>query len=104
MSILSITFHSTENIKNDWENYLENELHRMVENLFDVEKYILSEVNSEMINEGKNTNLLLVFDDDEKRLDFLEIEMKNIEERITGKFGEEVMVFVTFLNPRKSRF
>lgn len=104
MSILSITFHSTENIKNDWENYLENELHQMVENLFDVEKYILSEVNSEMINEGKNTNLLLVFDDDEKRLDFLEIEMKNIEERITGKFGEEVMVFVTFLNPRKSRF
>ncbi|MPN29979.1 hypothetical protein SDC9_177436 [bioreactor metagenome] len=104
MSILSITFHSTENIKNDWENYLENELHQMVENLFDVEKYILSEVNSEMINEGTNTNLLLVFDDDEKRLDFLEIEMKNIEERITGKFGEEVMVFVTFLNPRKSRF
>lgn len=104
MSILSITFHSTENIKNDWENYLENELHQMVENLFDVEKYILSEVNSEMINEGNNTNLLLVFDDDEKRLDFLEIEMKNIEERITGKFGEEVMVFVTFLNPRKSRF
>lgn len=104
MSILSITFHSTENIKNDWENYLENELHQMVENLFDVEKYILSEVNSEMINEGNNTNLLLVFDDDEKRLDFLEIEMKNIEERITVKFGEEVMVFVTFLNPRKSRF
>ncbi|KMQ70839.1 DUF4286 family protein [Chryseobacterium koreense] len=104
MSILSITFHSTENIKNDWENYLENELHQMVENLFDVEKYILSEVNSEMINEGTNTNLLLVFDDDEKRLDFLEIEIKNIEERITEKFGEEVMVFVTFLNPRKSRF
>ncbi|WP_234111567.1 MULTISPECIES: DUF4286 family protein [Chryseobacterium] len=104
MSILSITFHSTENIKNDWENYLENELHQMVENLFDVEKYILSEVKSEMLSEGKNTNLLLVFDNGEKRQDFLEIELKNIEERIAGKFADEVMVFVTFLDPKTSRF
>ena len=57
-----------------------------------------------MINEGKNTNLLLVFDNEEKRDDFIEIELKNITERIESKFGENVMVFTTFLNPKKSRF
>ena len=104
MSVLSLTFHSTESITKDWENYLENNLHQMIENLMDVEKYILSEVQSEMINEGKNTNLLLVFDSDEKREDFIEIELKNITERIESKFGENVMIFTTFLNPKKSRF
>ncbi len=104
MSVLSITFHTTENIGNEWENYLENELHQMIENLMDVEKYILSEVESEMINEGKNTNLLLIFDNDEKREDFTEIELKNITEIIEAKFGENVMIFKTFLNPKKLRF
>lgn len=104
MSVLSLTFHSTENIKESWENYIESNLYPMIENLMDVEKYILSEVESEMINEGKNTNLLLVFDNTEKRQDFVEIEMRNIVERIEQHFGQEVMVFVTFLNPRRSKF
>ena len=104
MSFLSLTFHNTESINKEWENYLGNDLHQMIENLMDVEKYILSEVQSEMINEGKNTNLLLVFDNEEKRDDFIEIELKNITERIESKFGENVMVFTTFLNPKKSRF
>lgn len=104
MSVLSVTFHSTESISKEWENYLESDLHQMVENLMDVEKYILSEVQSDMINEGKNTNLLLVFNDDEKREDFVEIELKNITERIETKFGERVMVFTTLLNPKKVRF
>ena len=104
MSVLSLTFHTTENISLDWEIYMEKELHEMVENLIDVEKYILSEVHSEMINEGKNTNLLLVFDNDEKRQDFIEIELINITERIEGVFGENVMIFQTLLNPKKIRF
>ncbi|MBE2274595.1 MAG: DUF4286 family protein [Flavobacteriales bacterium] len=104
MSFLSLTFHNTESINEEWENYLGNDLHQMIENLMDVEKYILSEVQSDMINEGKNTNLLLVFDNEEKRDDFIEIELKNITERIESKFGENVMVFTTFLNPKKSRF
>jgi hypothetical protein len=99
---LSLTFHNTESINKEWENYLGNDLHQMIENLMDVEKYILSEVQSDMINEGKNTNLLLVFDNEEKRDDFIEIELKNITERIESKFGENVMVFTTFLNPKKS--
>ena len=103
MSFLSLTFHNTESINKEWENYLGNDLHQMIENLMDVEKYILSEVQSDMINEGKNTNLLLVFDNEEKRDDFIEIELKNITERIESKFGENVMVFTTFLNPKKQR-
>ena len=75
----------------------------MVENLIDVEKYILSEVESEMISEGKNTNLLLIFENEEKRQDFIEIELTNITERIQKAFGENVMIFKTHLNPKKSR-
>lgn len=104
MSILSITFHTTENKIKEWDLYLENELHQMVENLMDVYRYILSEVYSEMLNEGKNTNLFLWFDNDELRNQFMESELVNIEERILQKFGPELMIFATFLNPKKKRF
>lgn len=104
MSVLSLTFHSTSNIGASWDRYTENNLFEMIENLMDVEKYILSEVESDMINEGKNTNLLLVFDNNEKRQDFIEIELQNITERIENEFGNEVMVFVTLLNSKKQRF
>ena len=104
MSVLSVTFHTTENITKEWENYMNKDLHQMVENLIDAEKYILSEVESEMISEGKNTNLLLVFDTEEKRQDFVEIELINITDRIEAKFGENVMIFKTLLNPKNSRF
>ena len=103
MSILSLTFHTPANLVASWDEYIETDLENMVENLMDVEKYILSEVESEMISEGKNTNLLLIFDDAEKRHDFIEIEFKNITERIEAKFGQEIMIFETFLNPRKDR-
>lgn len=104
MSVLSLTFHTTESALKEWENYTQNELQLLVENLMDVEKYILSDVHSEMITEGKNTNLLLVFDNEELRSQFLENELVNITERIEGKFGDSVMIFNTFLNPVKSRF
>ena len=104
MSILSITFHTTEHKIADWNIYLESELHQMVENLLDVDKYILSDVHSEMLNEGKNTNLFLWFDNDELRSQFMESELVNLEERIAKKFGNEVMVFPTFLNPKQKRF
>lgn len=104
MSVLSITFHCPESHLEPWENYVNETLSLMTENLIDVEKYILSEVHSEMINEGKNYNLLLIFDTDELREQFLENELKNISERIEKEFGENVMIFKTFLNPRKVRF
>ena len=102
MSVLSLTFHSTENISNDWNLYMENNLLEMIENLIDVEKYILSEVQSEMISEGKNTNLLLIFDNDEKRQDFIEIELINITDRIESTLGENVMIFQIFRNPKNT--
>ena len=104
MSILSLTFHTPADLVGSWDEYIKTDLENMVENLMDVEKYILSEVESDMISEGKNTNLLLLFDDVEKRQDFLEIEFKNITERIEAKFGQDVMIFETFLNPKKNRF
>lgn len=104
MSVLSITFHSTASVSNEWNQYMETQLHQMIENLLDVEKYILSEVESEMISEGKNTNLLMIFDNEEKRQDFVEIEFTNISERVLKEFGENVMIFKTYLNPKKSRF
>lgn len=101
MSVLSLTFHSTSNISSSWDRYTENTLFEMIENLMDVENYILSDVESDMINEGKNTNLLLMFDNTEKRQEFIDIELKNITERIEDQFGDEVMVFVTLLNPKQ---
>ncbi|MGC4130581.1 MAG: DUF4286 family protein [Bergeyella sp.] len=104
MSVLSLTFHCTENYLREWEKYVDETLSIMAENLMDVEKYILSEVESEMIGEGKNFNLLLVFENDELRELFLDNEMKNIEERIEAGFGGNVMIFRTLLNPKKSRY
>lgn len=104
MSILSITFHTVESQLQTWEQYLENELMTLVENFIDVENYILSEVNTEMLTEGKNTNLLLIFESDEKRQEFTETELYNLSEIIARKFGENVMIFKTELNEKKSRF
>lgn len=101
MSILSITFHCTKNNLEAWENYMDETLVLMTENLMDVNQYILSEVHSDYIEEGKNYNLLLIFDNDELREDFIKSEMENIAERIEAKFGQEVMIFNTFLNPKK---
>lgn len=104
MSVLSITFHCTKNNLEEWENYIDETLILMAENLLDVNKYILSEVHSDYIDEGKNYNLLLAFDNDDLREDFVQSELKNIAERVEARFGTEVMIFNTFLNPRKTRF
>lgn len=103
MSVLSITFHCTKDNLEEWENYIDETLVLMTENLMDVEKYILSEVHSDFIEEGKNYNLLLIFENDGLREDFIKSELLNISERIEKKFGQEVMIFNTFLNPKKSR-
>ena len=103
MSLLSITFHATDNVLPKWEKYVDETLGLMAENLLDVDQYFLSEVESDMINEGKNFNLLLVFENKNLRNQFLESEFENIRERIEGKFGSEVMIFLTPLNPKKTR-
>ena len=104
MSILSITFHTTENQISNWELYIEIEFLKLIENLANIEKYILSEVDSEMISEGKNTNLLVFFGDTNLRNRFIENEMPDLERRIAKHFGSDVMIFTAFLNPKKQRF
>ncbi|MBM7419821.1 MULTISPECIES: DUF4286 family protein [Chryseobacterium] len=101
MSVLSITFHCINSSIDEWENYVDETLVLMAENLLDVDKYILSEVHSDFIDEGKNYNLLLIFDNEEKRTEFMESELLNISERIETKFGQDVMIFNTSLNPKK---
>lgn len=103
MSMLSITFHCTKDNLAEWEIYMDETLVLMAENLMDVNKYILSEVHSDYIGEGKNYNLLLLFDNQEVREDFVKSELQNISERIEMKFGQEVMIFNTFLNTKTSR-
>ena len=104
MSILSVTFHTVENQLENWNNFIQRDLVQMIDNLYDVEKYILSEVETKMLTEGKNTNLLLVFENQQKREEFVTTELLNISERIAQNFGENVMIFITNLNPLKQNF
>ena len=99
MSVLSVTFHTIESELQNWSNFVKTDLKKIIENLYDAEKYILSEVETEILTEGKNTNLLIVFENQQKREEFLSAELVNISERIAQKFGENVMIFVTKLNP-----
>lgn len=103
MSVLSLTFHCMKSNIKEWEKYVDETLILMTENLMDVDQYILSEVNSDYIEEGKNYNLLLIFSDDEKREEFTKSELLNITERIEIKFGDQIMIFNTSLNPIKKR-
>lgn len=103
MSVLSITFHTTIATQTEWEQYVNDTLILMAENLMDADHYILSEVHSDMVNEGKNYNLLLIFANDSLRSEFMESEMENIRERVAQKFGDQVMIFETFLNPIRQR-
>jgi hypothetical protein len=103
MSILSITFHTPEYLLEDWENFQRNTLEKLIENLIQVEKFILSEVQSDVLNEGKNTNLLLIFEDENLREEFVESEFLNLQHYVEKEFGEEVMFFKTYLNERKTR-
>ena len=104
MSLLSLTFHCPETHLEEWEKYVDETLVLLAENLMEVEKYVLSEVHTDMIDEGKNYNLLLFFEDKDLRDQFLENEFKNIQEHVEKEFGENVMIFQTFLYPKKSRF
>lgn len=103
MSILSITFHTIESQLINWDNFRKTSLEAQLENLSNVEKYILSEVETEMLTEGKNTNLLLVFENNQKRQEFSKTFLPNIAEEIASKFGDTVMIFKTELNPLKQK-
>lgn len=104
MSILSITFHTIESQLLLWQKFVDEELFQWLEDLNRAEKYILSEVESEMLTEGKNTNLLIIFDQIEKRNDFVQKEFSLLVEKISYRFGDAVMIFKTELNSIKKSF
>lgn len=104
MSILSVTFHTTEKALEDWNNFTERDLPIIINSFSEVKQYILSEIESDMVQEGKNTNLLLIFANDLLRKYFVDNELTHLSEMIIKRFGEEVMVFRTYLNPLKLRF
>lgn len=103
MSLLSITFHTIEEQITAWENYTEKHLYNIIETFSGVQKYIFSDVVTEMLSEGKNTNLFLEFSDEASRERFMTSELPFLHENITQKFGDTVMIFITPLNIKKSR-
>jgi hypothetical protein len=53
MSVLSITFHTVESELSNWEQYVDTELIELVENLYDVEKYILLKLKPKCLQKAK---------------------------------------------------
>lgn len=96
MAILSITFHTEENKIPEWNEYLKKELIPNLESLN--RKYLLSEVETEILTEGKNTNLLIFCKNREDRVLFSEKIYPHFSQKILDKFQEGVLVFKTYLN------
>ena len=97
MSLLSITFHCPEPLLGQWEKYLSEQLVSHIEN-YDLDKYILSEVYTEMITEGKNYNLLIFFKNKSDRNTFINQKFRLLQDTIESVFGEDIMIFETHLN------
>ncbi|MDO4763103.1 MAG: DUF4286 family protein [Flavobacteriaceae bacterium] len=100
MTLLSITFHTDEHRIEEWENFVENELIHEI-NKFNT-KYMLSEVDSEMLSEGKNTNLLLFFENQNEINDFIEKTFSKVSQKILEQFQESVLIFKTLLKNVKT--
>ena len=51
-----------------------------------------------MLSEGKNTNLLIFFSNQEDRFLFLEQIFPHFSKKIITNFGDKILIFKTFLN------
>lgn len=98
MNLLSITFHTTQDNLERFVYFTENEFPEIIRNLMQVEKYFFSEVESDYIDEGKNYNLLLFFENQNLRAEFILSEFENIADIIQTKFADSVMIFQTKLD------
>lgn len=104
MQLLSLTFHAEQNVVEEFKIYLENTFLPQVKNAHSQGGFIFSEVGSAMISEGKNYNLLLIFDDEESRAAYLGEKLPQIAEVILQNFGSQVMIFETQLHPLAWKF
>lgn len=99
MSILSITFHAVTERITDWEQYLQHHLPIWLPKTPSLQQWYLSEIESEMIQEGKNYNLLLFFHNETERASYISNELPLLGVDIQKTFGTDVMVFESKLNP-----
>lgn len=104
MQLLSLTFHAEENVAQEFKIYLKNTFLSQLKINRNQDDFILSEVGSMMISEGKNYNLLLIFDDEKNRAGYLEQHLAQIADEILQNFGSQVMIFETQLNPLDWKF
>ena len=103
MSLLSLTFHTEQKTLKTFHAYAKKELKQMIENLLQVDKFYFSEVASDYIDEGKNYNLLLIFESDILREEFITNELENIQAHLANTFGSAVLIFQTQLDLLYSR-
>ncbi|SDE09618.1 DUF4286 family protein [Riemerella columbipharyngis] len=99
MSLLSVTFHCENNALPKWEAYMSGEMISRVEKWG--HSYIISEVETEMLQEGKNFNILLDFKSPIERESFLNDYFADFAESIKETFSDKVMIFVTILNSKR---
>jgi hypothetical protein len=104
MSALSITFHFTEAKIHEWNNNLLHSLESLIKDSLHIKNFIISEVHTEYLNEGKNYNVLLFFDDLSERENFMGGQLASLDQEIEQQFGNEIMLFVTPLNKISSSF
>jgi Domain of unknown function (DUF4286) len=98
MQILSLGFHATNLALEKWENYLKLVFYKKIEENWALDKYILSLVSNDMIEEGRNYNLQIFFANDEASDAFTSRYLDVFQAEITGLFGQEVMLFVSKLH------
>lgn len=98
MAILSVSFHATPEKIEDWKVYLQGSVMPWAKNFCGEKRVLLSEIETEVVAEGKNYNLLLFFDNATLRNHFFDEKIALLIKDITATFGNEVVVFPSKLN------
>jgi len=105
MNILSITFHVEQHIVHLWKDFIQNKILIFIRNNSFTNKYILSEVNNNYQEEGKNYNIILIFCEQKIKNTFCSEELPKLRNIIQNKFpNQEVIIFVTNLEILSQNF
>lgn len=96
MAILSITFHIEEKHITEWNIYINENLVPHIQSLG--LSFILSNVDTEMLSEGQNSNLLLFFNNSNERENFIQNDFQKLCEPAKQEFQKDIIIFKTLLN------
>lgn len=100
MNLLSVAFHIEAKALPKWQRFISENWPDLITKLAYFDRYIFSEVESPLIEEGSNYNLLIVFDHQAHKTLFLQQEMAKVVSEIQQHFnGDEVVIFHTSLHP-----